>query len=81
MRWALHPRWGGGSRARVGARGSRRHGGAPPDGARKQLEMVAGKALGHSEGAAGASWEGCTEGQCWQERQRDGSEGRKEGRW
>lgn len=53
--------------------------GVPPGGARKQLDMVAGKALGPSEGAAGASCGGYMKGQCWQDRQREVRQGRGEG--
>lgn len=68
-----------GSRGRVGVRGGQGDCGVPPGGARKQLDVVAGKALGPSEGAAGACCEGCMKGQCWQDRQTDVREGRWEG--
>lgn len=68
-----------GSRARAGARGGQADRGVPPGGARKQLDVVAGKALGPSEGAAGASCGGCMKRQCWQDRQTEVRQGRGEG--
>ena len=67
------------SRARVGVHGGQGDCGVPPGGARKQLDVVAGKALGLSKGSAGACCDGCMRGQCWQDRQTEVREGRWEG--